>query len=116
MIMSMTVPAQLPAPPDGMSIEEEREKIRADYPGIRKGSSQEISPELAHTYKYAMMARAYWKQQVELAQNLIRKEMRDAQTATVDGIPVAGRRITPYKEYTVPARDVDAIYPASKRT
>lgn len=106
----MTIPPQLGLPP-GMSADEEKQALKVAFPVMIMGASREVSPEVADMYRYAMYARSYWQEQLTLVTNRIRREMGDAEYATVRGLRLAQRRIYDRRAYFVDESEVDAIYP-----
>lgn len=108
--MTLT-PPQLRVPP-GTTPDEQKEALKVAFPFMIKGTSREVSPELADMYRYALYARSYWEEQVTLVVNRIRQEMGDAEYAAVRGLPLAQRRIYDRRAYFVDECQIDAIYPA----
>jgi len=102
--------------PVGLTAEEEQNQLKAQFPDVVKGTSQEVPAELRDAYRYALMAEEYWKNQKTLALNQMRRLIGTAQTATVDGVPVASRRVFKRSEYVVPETEIDAFWPANAKT
>jgi hypothetical protein len=109
-----TMPPQL-VPPVGQTTEDQETALKGAFPTVVKGTSAEIPVELRDAYLYALMARSYWEEQVRLVTNQMRIHARNAQTVTVNGVPVAQRRVFPRKEYVVPATEIDAFWPTTRK-
>lgn len=109
------VPPVLQAPV-GLTPKEEEDALKAQFPDMVKGTTSEIPADLRDAYRYALMAAEYWESQKTLALNQIRRQIGTAQTATVDGVPVASRRTFKRKEYVVPETEIDAFWPANAKT
>lgn len=106
------MPAQL-ADPTGETAREQAERLKAQYPDVRKGTTAEIPAELEAAYRYAQLALDYWRNQQTLIANQIRTHVGTAQTATCNGVPVCGRRVYQVPEKVVPAHVVDGFWPAT---
>lgn len=103
-------------PPIGKTAQEEEVELKGQVPAMVKGATAEIPAELKDAYDYALMAIGYWEEQKTLVLNQIRRNIGDAQTATVNGVPVAQRRVFTRKEYVVPATEIDAFWPVKSST
>lgn len=99
--------------PDGMTAKEEEAKLKADFADVNQGSEGEIPADLANAYRYIHRALDYWKDQEKLVNNQIRRHLGNAQTAVVDGIPVAQRRVYKVPEHVRPEHWVDSFWPAT---
>lgn len=108
-------PLSLPASA-GLTAKEEEATLKKAFPEVEKGTTAEISAELKDAYERAIAGEAAYREYKLQVLNKIRLAIGSAQTATVDGIPVASRRVFKRAEYIVPETEIDAFWPANGKT
>lgn len=88
---------------------EETERITRAYPSIKIGE-QEVNPGLDDMLRTSDYFTKWFLIKSKLTRLRIREEMGYARKATVEGLPIAERRMFPVKAHPVQGYDVDAIY------
>lgn len=105
------VPVTLPVP-EG-KLKELRDTLIKLFPAPVPGSTREVDPQTVQIRDYAAFAMKYWETQHDVANLELRRQLGDAETGTVNGVPVITRKQHPVAGHWVSEGDRDYLRGAS---
>jgi hypothetical protein len=100
-------PAPLPIPAEDPKTLLER--VQALFAKFVKGKTAEVDPRLIEVREYAAAAIKYWETQRRIATFELQRQMGDAESGTVNGVPVIKRYQPEVKGFWTEPRSDDYL-------